>query len=172
MSPQSTISFSWSIQEGVDPKFGVVNVENMEAQSIYNKTLEWVKETYRYPEKVIKSSTPNQRIRIEVSENIGEVKKVRFPYLITIEFSFKDGKFKYEPLGTQNPATQREFPEMDINLMNFPTNIPEDGLKYGMMKLKKDKVIENTSKTMDNLILFLNSSVSNLTNYFQKKDEW
>ncbi len=168
---QSQTNFSWN-EQGVSPRYSVLSFDGIDASALYNKTLEWIKSTYRYPEKVITTSTPNQRIRIEVSENIGEVKKVRFPYLITIEISFKDSKLKYEPIGTQNPAAQRDLPDMDFSLVDFPKNIPQDGLKVNLVRIKKEKVIENTSKTMDNFVSFLNSSLSSLSNFIQRKDDW
>jgi hypothetical protein len=166
--PQIQGTFQYSAQ-GLNP-YVIVNVNGMNSEQIFNNTLNWVKETFSNPDKVIKMTIPNQKIRIEISSNIGQVKNVKFPLLMNIEISFKDGKLKFEPIDARNPQSD---PSQDINFIQFPGNIPEDGIKMGGFKFKKEKIIENMSQSTQNLQLYLNNLIKNLTDYFtKKKDDW
>jgi hypothetical protein len=116
-------------------------------------------------------SIPNQKIRFETSANVGQVKNVVFPYLITIEISIKDNKLKFEPIETINPAVPETI--QDYSLIGFPNNIPEEGLKQGPIRIKKEKVIEHMSQTMMNLERYLNELTVKLSNSFKKRsDDW
>jgi hypothetical protein len=169
VNPQIQGVFKYSHQ-GLNP-YVVIDINGMNSEQIFNSTINWIKETFRNPDKVIKMSIPNQKIRFETSANVGQVKNVVFPYLITIEISIKDNKLKFEPIETINPAVPETI--QDYSLIGFPNNIPEEGLKQGPIRIKKEKVIEHMSQTMMNLERYLNELTVKLSNSFKKRsDDW
>ncbi len=50
-------------QNGVEPI--VVEVDSLSASEIYNKAQNWVQETYKNPDKVLKANIANEKIRID-----------------------------------------------------------------------------------------------------------
>ncbi|MBU2940851.1 DUF4468 domain-containing protein [Lacinutrix sp. C3R15] len=79
----------------------VVVVDNLSASEIYNKALNWVQETYKNPDKVLKANIANEKIRIDgfASEawwfkSLGILQTIDMAY--TVEISFKDGKYRFE----------------------------------------------------------------------------
>lgn len=69
---------------------------------IYAKTLNWVKETYKNPDVVLKMKIENEKIRIEgfkesflCTKIMGGQSCSNATY--TIEISFKDGRYKFDP---------------------------------------------------------------------------
>lgn len=83
---------------GVEPI--VVTAENMSAADIYKKSLEWVQETYKNPDEVLKANIENKKIRIEgFSPDALSFKNmvvVTWGISYTLEISFKDGKCRYD----------------------------------------------------------------------------
>lgn len=86
-------------QIGVEPI--VVSVEGMTAEMLYNKTLNWIQETYKDPEHVLKAKIENEKIRIEaVAQDAWSYKimgmKQTYNMIYYLEISFKDGKYKLD----------------------------------------------------------------------------
>ena len=84
---------------GVEPI--IVNTDSLQATDLYKKALNWVQETYKNPEKVIKAKIENEKLRIDgYAENawwfkvMGQKSYLNTTY--TLEISFKDGKYKFE----------------------------------------------------------------------------
>ena len=84
---------------GVEPI--VVEVDSLTASEIYKKALNWVQETYKNPDKVLKANITDEKIRIDGFANpafwwksLGIKQTMNMDY--TIEISFKDGKYRFE----------------------------------------------------------------------------
>ncbi len=84
---------------GVEPI--VVNVDSLTAKNIYKNALNWVQETYKNPDEVLKANIENEKIRINGYsrdawwyKSIGIILYYNIDY--TIEISFKDGKYRFE----------------------------------------------------------------------------
>ncbi|MAY82619.1 MAG: hypothetical protein CMP59_00640 [Flavobacteriales bacterium] len=64
--------------------------------------MNWLKETYRNPDEVIKSSIDNEMIRFEGYQEsfvcIESMMTVCYNGSYTIRIDFKDGRFKFEPV--------------------------------------------------------------------------
>jgi len=73
--------------------FVVVNIPNKDAKTLFEKTINWVSETYKTPEKVISSKNPNERIILDGSHELGGGPNY-LNYRIII--SFKENKYKFE----------------------------------------------------------------------------
>lgn len=85
--------------DGVEPI--VVEVVSMNASEIYQKAQNWVKETYKNPDQVLKADISNEKIRIDGFSNdawwfksLGIKQSMDMEY--TLEISFKDGKYRFE----------------------------------------------------------------------------
>lgn len=88
-----------STLEGVEPI--VVTIDDLSAEEIYKKSINWVKETYKNPEEVLKADIENEKIRIVGYDpnawyfmSMGSEKNMSINY--TVEISFKEGKYRFE----------------------------------------------------------------------------
>jgi hypothetical protein len=84
---------------GVEPI--IVNTDSLKATDLFKKAMNWVQETYKNPEKVLKAKIENEKIRVDAfAENAWWYKslgiKQNFDMEYTVEISFKDGKYKFE----------------------------------------------------------------------------
>ena len=84
---------------GVEPI--VVEVDSLTASDIYKKALNWVQETYKNPDKVLKANITDEKIRVDGFANnawwwksLGIKQTMDMAY--TVEVSFKDGKYRFE----------------------------------------------------------------------------
>ncbi len=104
--------------KGVEPI--VVIVDKMNSSELYKKALNWVQETYKNPENVIKAKIENEKIRINgYKENawyfnyLGSKWQHDMEY--TVEISFKDGKYKFDyQIGTfyeNNKKLEYNYPK-------------------------------------------------------------
>ena len=86
--------------------FVVTNVDGKTKEDIYSKTLNWVKETYKNPDIVLKMKIENEKLRIEgVANNLLKLDKSSFNLDYVIEISFKDYKYRFELISLLNGTT-------------------------------------------------------------------
>ena len=84
----------------------VIEVPNKTAKQLYEKSMNFLREYYKNPDKVIKSTIDSEMIRFEGYQgnlstiDFGVLVKYKFPLnsSYSIELKFKDGKIKYEIL--------------------------------------------------------------------------
>jgi len=101
---KSHISYGQEIEkikltpQGVEPI--VVQVDSLKSNEIYEKALNWVKETYKNPDKVLKANLENEKIRIDGFasnawwyKSMGITNNYNMEY--TVEISFKEGKYRF-----------------------------------------------------------------------------
>lgn len=87
-------------QLGLTP-YLVVDVEGKKAKELYDTALNWIKETYENPDKVLKMQIDGKKLRFEgykerlISIN-NSFAKLNYNGTYNIELSFKDGKYKFE----------------------------------------------------------------------------
>ena len=103
--------FTFDYQKGMTD-YIVVTVENKSAAEIYKKVVDWVKVTYKNPDKVILSTIENEYIRFEGSSStlwcitsLGI--KTCYNTKYQIEISVKEGKYKFDLIGMEyyiNPS--------------------------------------------------------------------
>jgi hypothetical protein len=79
----------------------VVNVDSLKADYLFKKAVNWVQETYKNPDKVLKTKIENEKIRVDGFANnawwyktLGMKMSYNMDY--SIEVSFKDGKYRFE----------------------------------------------------------------------------
>lgn len=90
---QSKVEFT---KGGITPI--VTEVEGMTAEQLYNKTKEWVQNTFKNPNEVLKADVANDMIRINgYQQNFFWVRSIIKQYYnlsYSLEFNFKDGKYR------------------------------------------------------------------------------
>lgn len=79
----------------------VVEIEGMSAKDMYQKAQNWVQETYKNPDKVLKASIENEKIRISGFasnawwwQSLGIKQTMDMEY--TVEVSFREGRYRFE----------------------------------------------------------------------------
>ena len=98
MSAQET-EFTFNSERGMTD-YIVTPVEGKTAQEIYKKVIDWIKITYKNPDKVILSTIENEYIRFEGSSgylyslNMGILGVQYQDTKYEIEVSIKDDKYK------------------------------------------------------------------------------
>ena len=82
--------------------FVVVKIDSLNKEKLFKRTLNWIKETYKNPNEVIKMTIENEKIRINgYKENLycydtflgGSC----YYGTYSIEISFKDGRYRFDP---------------------------------------------------------------------------
>lgn len=101
----AVMTFAQEIPELKITKTGVesivVQTPGMTASQLYEKSINWVKETYENPDKVLKAQIENKKIRVSAfAKNAWWYKimgmKTTYNMDYSIEISFKDGKYRFE----------------------------------------------------------------------------
>lgn len=84
-------------KDGVNPI--IIQVDSMDAEKIYQKTIKWIQESYKDPQQVLKANIENEKIRIEAfKSNAWYYMSLGTKYLYdmdyTFEIEFKDRKIR------------------------------------------------------------------------------
>lgn len=171
--------FTFTPEKGMTD-YIVTPVESKTAPEIYKKIIEWIKITYKNPDKVILSTIENEYIRFEgFGENIfahcGLYSKTYHDCKYQIEISIKDGKYKFDLVNVEIffPAsrTQQSFWTDNLNL--YTKSSERDKIAY---LYKKDGSLRNPTKViLENVIYFntLNKSLSeNINSTIKRSDGW
>lgn len=80
----------------------IIEIEGLDAQTLYNKTLQYIKETMKNPGFSLKASTTSEYIRYSISRHnfvkymYSGIYAMWFTANYDIELRFKDGKIKYQ----------------------------------------------------------------------------
>jgi hypothetical protein len=92
---------------GLTPEYVVIEIDSLSENDLYQRSLDWIKETYSNPDEVIQMTMENEKIRIEgYKENAWHTESMGvFTYLnvkYTIVLAFKNGRVKFEPQSLQS----------------------------------------------------------------------
>ncbi len=95
-------TFSWGLEGLTDYITGKLDTI-ISNEDLYKLTLNWIRETYKMPDKVIQSSIEGEMIRIEGVDKSALTLKTslmtsKFDLKYTIEFRFKNGRIKIDPI--------------------------------------------------------------------------
>tara|TARA_B100001093_G_C26676047_1_gene948338 strand:- start:373 stop:912 length:540 start_codon:yes stop_codon:yes gene_type:complete len=79
----------------------IVKTDSLTKPEIYKKALNWVQETYKNPDKVLKANIENEKIRIDgFASNAWWYKsmgiKNSYNMEYSVEIAFKDGRYRFE----------------------------------------------------------------------------
>lgn len=179
MSAQET-KFTFDNSKGMTD-FIVVNIESKSATEIYKKVIEWIKVTYKNPDKVILSTIENEYVRFEGSSSA--VYPVNVPLMgksyqdtkYQIEISIKDGKYKFDLIGMENYISPSQYSRggWTPNTL-FDKNVDKEYLDKFIYK--KDGTIRSYYKYINDVPVYFNdlnkSLVESITAIVKKNDSW
>ena len=177
-SAQET-EFTFNNERGMTD-FVVTNVEGKTATEIYKKAVEWIKITYKNPEKVILSTIDNEYIRFEGSS--GSLYSINVPLMgksyqqtkYQIEISIKDGRYKFDIIGMENYVTPSQYSSggWSDNVL-FNGNLSKEYLEKSIYK--KDGTLRSTWKNINDVPVYFNDLNKSLLEYIilitEKKNE-
>lgn len=178
MNAQQT-EFTFDNTKGMTD-FIVTPIEGKSAPEIYKKIVEWIKVTYKNPDKVILSTIENEYIRFEGSSetlysiNIIMSGKTYFNSKYQIEISIKDNKYKFDLISMQNynPRSQYSTGTWSDNII-FNKNTEKEGLATFY---KKDGTLKSMWKYLPEVPSYFNELNKSMFVYInstiKKSDNW
>ena len=164
--------FSFTLEKGLTD-FIITPVEGKTSAEIYKKTLDWIKETYKNPDKVILMTVENELIRFEGSSdsfyalNLMGKQYQNSRYLI--EVNFKDGKYKFDLISIES------FSQGWNKLTFFNYHTSKEFLDNTTV-FKKDGTLRSTFKYLPEVPIYFNnlnkSLLESITTTVKKSDGW
>lgn len=154
--------FVYSI-EGLSPKYLVIKIDSLKSEKLYDKSEKWIKNYYKNPEEVIDTKSENEFIRITGVKTSGlYIGSVVYDIKYNIKISFKDEKYKFEPLS------------VSYRSQKFSNGWIEFDLNNGSMFFKKSdqpiKKFENFTIEIPGILNAINQEL--LTYLKSTEDEW
>ena len=158
--------FTFTSEKGMTD-YIVTPIEGKTAPEIYKKVIEWIKVTYKNPDKVILSNIENEYVRFE---GLSETLYSNLPAKYQIEILIKDGKYKFDLISMQcRPLTEW----MDTPIFNKPMSKEDLEKRY---VFKKDGTVRGDYKFADKIPTYfnnLNKSLSeSIVSTVKKTDGW
>lgn len=147
---------SFKIESNGMTDYIVTSTEGKKQTQLYNQTLKWIKETYKSPNDVIQMTIENKKIRFsgfKAKFNCSKSGKIEVcsDGIYTIEVSFKDGKYKFDPI--------------EVTLMIGLNKITHDLNSFPSFFDKKGNLNEKYRQNKENIENFFNSLNQNLKDY-------
>ena len=156
-------------EDGLTPKYIVTEKEKMTKDEFYTKSLNWIKETYKNPDKVIKTKIENEKIRIEGVEMdllcrsaLGSSSCYNTTY--TIELEFRDGKSKFTPTNMTYRIPAGQYNSEMIMSIDFASGdefYKRNGKLKNVTKSIPEQVETHLSLLYTNYLNYLNQDSSN-----------
>jgi hypothetical protein len=163
--------FTFTSDKGMTD-FIVTPVEGKTASEIYKKVIEWIKVTFKNPEKVILSTIENEYVRFEGITNDIDASKYKYQ----IELSVKDGRYKFDLISLQFFIDSTIYGgtigwnDMKVNFNNNSTKEEVKGL------FRKDGTYKNYLEYVPKVPIFFNNLNKSLTESIvsnvKKSDGW
>lgn len=163
-------------QEGLNPKYVVVEIDSIKKSELFKKSINWIKETYKNPDEVIKTTIDNEKVRFEgFKDNLICVNSLGMLYcyyaIYTIEIQFKDNKYKFTPLSIEYRVPPSQYSAGGM----FPIDFNDTKGYYN----KKGKLRNMFKKIPPAVETLLNDLNNNLSEYLksektkvEKKNDW
>lgn len=154
-------------ESGLTPEYLVGEADGKTQQEIYTKSLNWIKETYKNPDEVIKTTIQNEKIRFEGVEMdlmchsaLGLTTCYNTTY--TIEIEFREGKYKFTPLSITYRIPATSYTQAMTETVVFST-----GEYYYN---KKGKLKTRTKSVPESVEILLNGLNTSLNKYILKEN--
>jgi hypothetical protein len=151
--------FTFDNQKGMTD-YIVGTVENKTASEIYKKVIEWIKITYKNPDKVILSTIDNEYVRFEGSSDylwcmssLGL--KTCYQTKYQIEISMKEGRYKFDLIGLEYYINASQYSRggwYEAGFFNKPSTPEQLTSIY-----KKDGTLRSAFKDAQDVPLFFNN---------------
>jgi hypothetical protein len=162
--------FTFTADKGMTD-FTVTPVEGKTAPEIYKKVIEWIKVTYKNPDKVTLSTIENEYVRFEGSSDsfyaMNPMSKIYVPVKYEIEITIKDGKYKFDYIGMTIIENGTKIPY-------FSAKSKEELEPYPIFK--KDGTLRSAYKYFTEVPIYLNnlnkSLFDSIVSTVKKSDGW
>lgn len=159
--------FTYDIN-GMNKEYLVVTIDSTTQQKNFNKSLNWIKETYKNPDEVIKTTIENKKIRFEGSErNLICIKSLGlntcYNARYSIEIELKENKYKFTPLNLSYRVPGSQYGPARTIYIDF---------KDGSMYYKKNQTIRTAYQAIPSSIENLFNSLNNSLNDYIKKESF
>ena len=179
LSAQET-EFTFDNTKGMTD-FVVTKVEVKTASEIYKKVVEWIKITFKNPDKVILSTIENEYVRFEgasgsfYSINMGLLGKSYQETKYQIEISVKDGKYKFDIISMENYIAPSQYTRGGwSDNMLFNGNLDKETLEKTVYR--KDGTLRSAWKNINDVPVYFNelnkSLFESITTSVKKNDGW
>ncbi|WP_299114149.1 hypothetical protein [uncultured Winogradskyella sp.] len=143
-------------EKGLAPEYIIAAIDSIPKNTLYKKTLKWIKSTSNNLEIQNKTNT----IQFTgIKDNAVHEGKRYFHIKYTIKISFEEGLYKFKPLKVQLKANSK----YDMGWKAFD-------LKKGDIFFKKGKVIKKFKSYVSDIPKILNDLNANLYNYLITED--
>lgn len=171
INPATAQEFEYNIEGLTD--YVVVETSAIGQAEMYLKAKNWVKDTFFDPAEVLKADFLDDKIRIEgvtpdafCGKIMGMTSCSDAKY--QIEISFKDGKYKFDPIELSFPSTSTQYGYM-ANVIPL-----KDGSNYYKKSGKvRNKYSENIIASFELVFNSLNTSLKNyLSSEPKAKEDW
>lgn len=159
-------------ESGLTPEYIVAEANGKTQKEIYTKSLNWVKETYKNPEEVIKTTIENEKIRFEGVEMdlmcrsaLGS--RTCYNTTYTIEIEFREGKYKFTPLSISYRIPSTQYTQAMTENIDFST-----GANYYNKKGKLKNLTKSVPESIEILLNGLNASLNEYILKDNSSEKW
>jgi hypothetical protein len=154
-------TFKFNLDRTTD--YVVYSIDKVTSADIYKKAINWINETYKNPDIVIKAKIENEMIRIDgylspaFSRVFASGKKGDYDVSYTLEIQIQDGKYRMKY--THNKITVNGG-AVYFKFADFLNNIPD--VNGNAWLGAKEQYEENVNKLMESLFVYIT----------KPKDKW
>ena len=138
---------------GLTPKHITSSIDNTSQEDLFQKTLSWLKENYKYAN-VETSEQENWIIFTDLKDNLINVSKRYYNSKYKIKISFEGGQYRFEPIEfstKQNSKYDMGWEQVDL----------KDGSKF----FKKERPIKATKSYVKKIPRLMNDLHESLYKY-------
>jgi hypothetical protein len=169
--------FTFNNERGMTD-FVVTPAEGKTAPEIYKKIIEWIKVTYKNPDKVILATIENEYVRFEgASDVLYAIHVMGKKYQNSkyqIEISIKDDKYKFDIVGMQAYAAPSQYSAGGwVENGIFNGNLPKENLT---LYYNKDGSLKKTFQYLPEVPIYFNnlnkSLYESITTTIKRNEGW
>lgn len=148
-------------QQGLSPMYIVTEIPGLDQAALFDKAIIWIKETYKTPDKVIKTTIEKEMIRFEgfqeyaICTKTGLGATICHDVLYTIELEFRDNRFKFTPVELRQRVPASQYGVGGYYSIDF-----RDGSAYYNKQGSIRKMYETIPTSIEMLFNEFNSRIS------------
>jgi len=162
---------------GLTPNFLVIEIDSLNASEIYLKSMDWIKETYKNPDEVIKAKFENKKIRFNgFKETALSTKMLGVPSFsdvrYSIEISFKDNKLKFEAINLESYTKASDYAKggwSSVPLNSGSWIYKKNGKVKGIFKSYPEQIENIFNSLKSNLEIYLLKQNNTIKD---EQDDW
>lgn len=148
----------------------IINIDSLPQDVLFNKTINWIKDNYKNPDKVINAEIENTKLRFTgIQQNalnyIYLGKNFHADVRYSIEIYFKDNKIKFDPISLEMYGPPNSSIDLTSNKWLYKKN--------GKLKSILESYPQDIEDVFNNLTASLNMFLLKQSGIIEdKKDNW